>query len=167
MNCLLAIKLIFYQIHNIMKNLNLVPILKNHIGESFYSPTYGEVILESIVEGVDYPIAINNDKERIILTEQGKYYKNGDIECIIFPSKDNRDWSTFNHRWCAKKGEKYYFILHPTFNPAYVEEDTDNYGELSNGETIHIDRFKNKNYFKTKAEAQFIVDKINKLFREL
>ena len=60
-----------------MEDLNLCEILKDAPkGMKLYSPLFGEVELLGIKDDI-----------------YGKYYENG--ECMLFPSRDNRDWSQF------------------------------------------------------------------------
>lgn len=84
------------------KELNLVEILKNAPkGTKLYSPICGECELDNVNSNdTTYPIACKyNDREgylvSISFTAEGRYsyYSNG--ECLLFPSKENRDWSTF------------------------------------------------------------------------
>ena len=152
-----------------MENLNLVPILKNHIGETFYCTVLGYVKLVNINEDEDvYQIEIgpiNNPNYIEYLTKEGKAYTEKESECILFPSKSNRDWNTFNKRWRAEKGGKYYFVITPLSKPAYVQSDIDNYEELTDSSNnINLDIYLSGNYFKTEKEAQIVADEINKLF---
>lgn len=74
------------------KDLNLVEILKDAPkGTKLYSPIFGECELDYI-----------RDNKIYILSDHGSehFYTNGNYlndcgECMLFPSKDNRDWSTF------------------------------------------------------------------------
>lgn len=81
------------------KNLNLVEILKDAPkGTKLWSPLCGECELVAVEENYTYPILCEaSDGKEINFTKLGKYYdflfKNG--ECVLFPSKENRDWSTF------------------------------------------------------------------------
>ena len=82
------------------KNFDLVKILKNAPkGTKLWSPLCGECKLIGVKEeDNDYPILCKaNDGCNINFTNLGKFYKVicHDGECILFPSKDNRDWSTF------------------------------------------------------------------------
>lgn len=79
------------------KELNLCEILKDcPIGTKLYTPLYGVCSLYSVSDKfvtVDYVGTVN-----IICNET--FFPNGAIselgdECLLFPSKDNRDWSTF------------------------------------------------------------------------
>lgn len=79
------------------KELNLCEILKDcPKGTKLYTPLYGVCSLYSVTDkfvNVDYVGTVN-----IICGET--FFSNGAIselgdECLLFPSKDNRDWSTF------------------------------------------------------------------------
>ena len=81
-----------------MNEINLVKILKDcPKGTKLYSTTYGEVEFVAINDHSSYPI-ITRTKNNLALTmtASGKCtYKHEDAECILFPSKDQRDWSKF------------------------------------------------------------------------
>lgn len=151
-----------------MDNLDLTKILKDKEGIKLYSPLCGECTFAGIDEdNLDYPIMIKYPPFNNILrfTISGQYINEKDAECLLFPSKENRDWSTFNPKWRAKKGEKFYFVITPLSKPAYVQSDIDNYEELIDSDNrINFDRCLSGNYFKTEVEAQFIANEINKLF---
>lgn len=76
------------------KELNLVEILKDcPKGTKLYSTVCGDIqLVEIIKEDPEYPIRC---KSYFRFTAQGRYTLNEDAECVLFPSKDNRDWSTF------------------------------------------------------------------------
>lgn len=83
------------------KEINLVEILKNcEKGTKLYSTTYGEVTFEKIIKTdleINYPIHVKDvDGYPITITSYGKFSKEYDGECILFPSKTNRNWYTFN-----------------------------------------------------------------------
>ena len=81
------------------ENLNLVEILKDcPEGTKLYSTTYGYVELIRVNQNDDviYPIEIKLSDDSITsVTTDGRLceYYNG--ECILFPSKEQRDWSKF------------------------------------------------------------------------
>lgn len=82
------------------KELNLVEILKDcPKGTKLYSTIYGEVEFSRILENEEYPIAFDyfasNNKISERATKGGLHLIDFDGECTLFPSKDNRDWSTF------------------------------------------------------------------------
>lgn len=88
-------------------NLNLVEILKDAPkGTKLWSPLCGECELVAVEENYSYPISCKtSDGKDINFTHLGKYYsifKNG--ECVLFPSKENRDWSTFK----VSEGHKHF-----------------------------------------------------------
>ena len=77
--------------------LDLVKILKDcPKGIKLYSTVHGEVTLEDVVEvGTDYPIKTDHPWGKAEFTRNGKYYNEYGGECVLFPSKDQRDWSKF------------------------------------------------------------------------
>ena len=81
------------------ENLNLVEILKDcPKGTKLYSMIYGDVELEKISndENDKYPIFIRlHDNTIDDVTKVGRYIGIYDGECVLFPSKDQRDWSKF------------------------------------------------------------------------
>lgn len=87
------------------ENINLVEILKDAPkGTKLWSPICGECELIKVY--TEYPFTIictERHDRQISFTAKGKYtYLDG--ECILFPSKDNRDWSTFE----APRMHKYF-----------------------------------------------------------
>lgn len=86
---------------------NLVSILKHcPEGTKLYSPIYGEVTLYSVNNRRIDVIATNcsNETNHIAFSRLGRLilgYSNA--ECVLFPSKDQRDWSKF--RIPTKKGD--------------------------------------------------------------
>lgn len=80
------------------KELNLCEILKDcPKGTKLYSPIYGFMRLHSVNdESHSYPIFMA-DAENCLhaFHSDGRIYLNAQAECCLFPSKDNRDWSTF------------------------------------------------------------------------
>ena len=88
------------------ENLNLVQILKNcPIGVMLYSPIFGQVEFVGIDTTVPMPIGVNRqvpyNAPKVFLRKvsffvDGRYLKDyGDSECLLFPSKEQRDWSKF------------------------------------------------------------------------
>ena len=85
------------------ENLNLVEILKDcPSGTKLYSPVYGDVELVKISNDENdkkYPIFIRlNDNTIDCVAKDGRYSCNYDGDCILFPSKEQRDWSKFKHK---------------------------------------------------------------------
>ena len=81
------------------ENLNLVEILKDYPkGTKLYSSVFGEVELDHIDTSCsNYPIIIRlkGVEGHESLTSEGKMFVDYDGECVLFPSKDQRDWSKF------------------------------------------------------------------------
>ena len=82
------------------ENLDLVEILKDCPSRtSLYSPVYGyvELVSVSLVEGAKYPIEIIGALygTKFGITKDGRIYEDFQGECMLFPSKDQRDWSKF------------------------------------------------------------------------
>ena len=92
------------------ENLDLTKILDGcPEGTKLYSSIFGEVIFIRIDrENPSYPILIKVSFEPKWrnLTKQGKFYA-AVGECILFPSKDQRDWSKFERFWDKPKVEKF------------------------------------------------------------
>ena len=88
------------------KNIDLTKILKNcPKGWKFYSSVWGEVKFNRIdEEDSSYPIVfITKYEGNMSITANGKYYKQFNGECTLFPSKDQRDWSKFTAPWLKKE----------------------------------------------------------------
>ena len=86
------------------ENIDLTKILKDCPKYTkLYSSIYGEVLFEGIITGNHnyfievYVKALNS---LIIFTYNGRYFSNG--ECVLFPSKDQRDWNKFTAPWYKK-----------------------------------------------------------------
>ena len=80
-----------------MKNLNLVEILKDcPKGTKLYSPLYGDVELVKVDNDGNFPILVRLSNNAIeSFTKDGKLFTEYNGECMLFPSKDQRDWSKF------------------------------------------------------------------------
>ena len=79
------------------ENLDLVEILKDcPKGTKLYSPLCGEVELDSVDEDyMYYPIKANRDGLQLTFTRDGRFHRKFNGECMLFPSKYQRDWSKF------------------------------------------------------------------------
>lgn len=79
------------------EKLNLVEILKDcPEGTKLYSPVFGEVKFESINDIIGPIIVTTNTGNAECFTADGKMYTYYNGECLLFPSKEQRDWSKFN-----------------------------------------------------------------------
>ena len=96
------------------ENLDLEKILEGcPEGTEFYSPLFGEVKLKRIYGNGSHTIGIICEKmnrwfsfnragkyemiEMRCSDNWGNYYYSD--ECLLFPSKDQRDWSKFERFW--------------------------------------------------------------------
>jgi hypothetical protein len=83
-----------------MNEINLCTLLKNCIGEKFWTDAWGEVILSKIeLDSPIFQLTIKPTNTRFAIQEQylTKYGANyPDLPCILFPSKDERDWTKFS-----------------------------------------------------------------------
>ena len=78
------------------ENLNLVEILKDcPEGTKLYSPVFGEVEFESINDIIGPIVVTTNTGNAECFTADGKMYTYYNGECLLFPCKDQRDWSKF------------------------------------------------------------------------
>ena len=103
------------------ENLNLVEILKDASkGTKLWSPLCGECILDDIDTSMTSvaPICVEvkgNEKyldSMLFFAANGHYFTRfDDGECLLFPSKDNRDWSTFKAPWKRKHFEPFQKVL--------------------------------------------------------
>ena len=86
------------------KNIDLTKILKDcPKGTKFYTSVWGEASFERILERGFYTIGIDTLSGYKYLTKEGRYINADDAECILFPSKDQRDWSKFTAPWYEKE----------------------------------------------------------------
>ena len=73
-------------------------------GTKLYSPLFGEVELVRIdMENPRFPIIVKvlaNESpfSNVTFTAEGKWYSFKQSECLLFPSKDNKDWNKFDYR---------------------------------------------------------------------
>lgn len=81
------------------ENLNLVEILKDcPKGTKLYSPIYGDVELVCVLqnESEEYPIQTKmSDDELDGFTKDGRMFDKYKGECMLFPSREERNWSKF------------------------------------------------------------------------
>lgn len=102
------------------EELNLVEVLKNcPKGTRLYSPMYGTVCLHKVREDSEWPIRIESEENICYFTAQGKFSMSDESECMLFPSKDNRDWNTF----VVKRKESMYDFK--PFDKVLVRDDNE------------------------------------------
>lgn len=130
------------------KELDLVKILeKVPKGTKLYSTINGEVAFTDIRDSSKYPIAVTDTfKDTYIFTKEGKYITNLG-ECVLFPSKECRDWNEF--KVDLPKGTpvmvsddksdwklRFYYRDKRTYNAGYKYGDTTPWGYI-----IPVDKF--------------------------
>lgn len=82
------------------EKLNLAEILKDAPkGTKLWSPICGECELKEVIDlrGMLYPIAVRTFKDglKADFTSDGRYDVKYKGECMLFPSKEQRDWDKF------------------------------------------------------------------------
>jgi hypothetical protein len=123
------------------ENLNLIEILKDcPKGTKLYSLIHGYVTLDAVIidNSIMNPIIVNtNIGSRETFTKDGRIYKEYNGECMLFPSKDNRDWSTLKvpnklpktwEEFCENhpiKGDEYYITSSSYVNRAIPDKRED------------------------------------------
>ena len=109
------------------ERIDLTKILKDcPEGTKLYTTIWGEVTFIEVSENVCnlYPIIIYNEYDHIGLTKDGRYLINKqDSECILFPSKEQRDWSKFTAPWY--KNEKFDPKTLKAFDRVLIKSDDD------------------------------------------
>lgn len=87
------------------ENINLAKILKNcPKGTKLYSILHGEVEYEGISEKDLYEVRFRDIDGYIeTVKPDGRYLSCFNGECILLPSKDQRDWSKFSAPWYKKE----------------------------------------------------------------
>ena len=88
------------------ENIDLTKILKDcPKGFVLYSSIHGKVLFYQIDEyNLDYPIECRDYKGDYISFSKEGYLHNeySDVECVLVPSKEQRDWSKFTAPWYKK-----------------------------------------------------------------
>ena len=90
------------------ENIDLTKILDGcPEGTEFYSPIFGTVNFREVDNEDPYPIKVKVGNTIIRHKEDGRYDGRYAGECVLFPSKDQRDWSKFERFWDKPKVEKF------------------------------------------------------------
>ena len=85
------------------EHIDLTQILKDcPEGFQLYSPIFGIVFFKSVTP---YNVHVSTIREiEAVFRKNGKYFTEyEDAECMLFPSKDQRDWSKFIAPWYKKE----------------------------------------------------------------
>ena len=90
------------------KNIDLTKILNNcPEGTTFWSDNYGEVQFKCIIKSYNYPINYpilvkRTDGHNAYYTKEGWWDMYFPASCLLWPSKDCRDWGKFTAPWYKK-----------------------------------------------------------------
>lgn len=123
------------------ENLNLVEILKDcPKGTKLYSTLFGDVEFERVCKNEKnlFPIEVKRSEGTIAaFVKNGRFYFGYSGECILFPSRDQRDWSKFTAP-CYKKEKFDPKTLHPydrvlVRNENYQVWQCDLFSHIKNG----------------------------------
>lgn len=86
------------------ENIDLTKILKDcPKWTKFYSPICGEVYFYKIRSDEDNAILLTRGVIEFAFTKEGFYDAEFSEECLLFPSKEQRDWSKFTAPWYKKE----------------------------------------------------------------
>lgn len=143
------------------KELNLAEILNGYPkGMMLYSPIFGYVWIVKLNNPIIQVKTIKG--ETVNFYSNGKYDYNGEV--MLFPSKDQRDWSKFRlpveppfDIKRVKKGEHYYIISN--IYEAVEDIETEAYWDNN--------RYKRGNYFNTPEQAEYAAEKVKELLLSL
>lgn len=83
---------------NILKIIKKAP--KDHV---CWCTLFGECKVETDDTDNAYPITIRLKNDSYFITADGRYHKKYDGECVLFPSRDNRDWEAFERELDGKQ----------------------------------------------------------------
>lgn len=121
--------------------MNIAEILKDAPkGTKLYSPLFGDVTLLSATNA-SIRVASKDGFERCF-TQYGKmclFFSEHEVvetETVLFPSKENRDWSTFNHKATSQFPTTYEeccVALNPSFKECkykFLLGATDGFGKI-------------------------------------
>ena len=87
------------------ENIDLTKILRDcPEGTEFWSDDYGKVEFFCIDTSLQHPIRmIRPDGNSVYYTKEGWCNINFPASCLLWPSKDCRDWSKFTAHWYKKE----------------------------------------------------------------
>lgn len=87
------------------ENIDFTKILENcPVGWEFWSDNYGKVRFKCINKSYDRPIFVKRtDGGNAYYTKEGWCSKDFSASCLLWPSKDCRDWSKFTAPWHKKE----------------------------------------------------------------
>lgn len=108
------------------ENINLCEILKNCSKDiKLYCTFLGDVLFSKIENN---KIFVHIGNTEYSFYSDGKFICNG--ECVIFPSKEQRDWSKFERFWDKPKVEKFDPKTLQTFDRVLVRDYSSDYWNI-------------------------------------
>ena len=115
------------------ENVDLTKILENcPVGWEFWSDNYGKVRFKYINKSYDRPIFVKRtDGGNAYYTKEGWCSKDFSASCLLWPSKDYRDWSKFTAPWYKKE----------KFNPKTLKPFDKVLVKCNNSETWKVQLF--------------------------
>lgn len=107
------------------ENLDLTKILDGcPKGTEFYHTIYGTVLFYSIELKSEFPIRFIKDNNLVnSVTKSGLVLLDYKGECVLFPSKDQRDWSKFERFWDKPKVERFDPKILQPFDKVLVRDE--------------------------------------------
>ena len=117
-------------------DLNLVEILKNAPkGTKLWSPVIGDCEFVEIVKGYPSPIRCKKPGEKCFwhFRRNGSFVDCDGAECVLFPSKENKNWEAFNVAKMPKHFEPFQKVLIRMWTEGgymWVAAEYSNYDEL-------------------------------------
>lgn len=110
------------------ENLDLTKILEGcPKGTEFYSNVWGKIFFEKINcdpnDGI--PIKFRDCKGGYVFLPKSGKYDYEYAECIVFPSKDQRDWAKFERFWDKPKVERFDVSTLVPFNKVLTRNTLD------------------------------------------
>ena len=136
--------------------MNILNIIKKAPKDHVYYCLINDDCYVEITNGEKYPIIVRNISDTCLigLTEEDKYFADSEIpggDCILFPSRDNRDWEAFERELDGK--------------PDWEKHD-DKYVVRINGDNIISSVFLNDNFILA-FPTEEVRDKFAETFKDL
>lgn len=141
------------------EKMNIAEILKDSPkGTKLYSPLYGECEFNRIYEREGKKcVEIRFNTKKIYLNEYGRYFYSSKGECLLFPSRDQRDWAKFQRPF--KDGDilvgqnaacSYMFI----YNGCQNKNNIDYYACLTSLDKFRVHSFADKSNIRFATEEE-------------
>ena len=113
------------------ENIDLTKILENcPEGTEFWSDDYGKVWFKCISTSLENPVKVRRtDGYNAYYTKEGQYSIDFPASCLLWPSKDCRDWSKFTAPWYKK--EKFDPKILQPYDKVLVRDGNDDIWECS------------------------------------